>query len=229
MGPETARYEIGYGKPPAETRFKPGESGNPRGRPKGARNRLPALNEERLKGIILQEAYRAIRINDGDRQIKVPMAQAIVRAVAVNAVKGQQSAQRLFTELLTTTERENKALNDEWLDVAITYKLEWEKELERRKRLGITDLPDPLPHPDHIVLDMQKGTANVRGPSTREEKQLWDLIQGRKEDFEAELRELEELRDDPDYPHKKIVLQDIEHTKKILAIIHAAESRWGGV
>ena len=46
------------------------------------------------------------------------MAQAIVRAVAVNAVKGQQRAQRLFTELLTTTERENKALNDEWLDVA---------------------------------------------------------------------------------------------------------------
>ena len=27
-------YEIGYGKPPKQTRFKPGQSGNPRGRPK---------------------------------------------------------------------------------------------------------------------------------------------------------------------------------------------------
>lgn len=29
-----ADYEVGYGKPPTSTRFKPGESGNPRGRPK---------------------------------------------------------------------------------------------------------------------------------------------------------------------------------------------------
>ena len=42
---------VGYGRPPATTRFKPGKSGNPRGRPKGARNKMPALNEERLKDI----------------------------------------------------------------------------------------------------------------------------------------------------------------------------------
>jgi hypothetical protein len=186
-GPATSKYEVGYGKPPAQTQFKPGQSGNPRGRPQGARNKRPALNEERLKSIILEEAYRAIRINDGDRQIKVPMAQAIVRAVAVNAVKGQQRAQRLFTELLSTTEKENRALSDAWLDVAMTYKIEWDKELDRRQRLGITDLPDPLPHPDHIILDMMTGTAYIRGPSTKEEKQLWDLIRDRTVDFEAEL------------------------------------------
>ena len=157
-GPDTTEYEVGYGKPPVSTRFKPGESGNRRGRPKGAKNRVPALNEERLKNIILEEAYRAIRINDGDKQIKVPMAQAIVRAIAVNAVKGQQRAQRLFTEMLTTTERENRALHNEFLDAAMTYKIEWERELERRRQLGITDLPEPLPHPDHVVLDMQTGT-----------------------------------------------------------------------
>jgi len=31
-------YQVGYGKPPAETRFKPGQSGNPRGRAKHVRN-----------------------------------------------------------------------------------------------------------------------------------------------------------------------------------------------
>ena len=35
------------------------------------------------------------------------MAQAVIRSLAVNAVKGNQLAQRLFTELLFTTEREN--------------------------------------------------------------------------------------------------------------------------
>ena len=49
---------------------------------------------------MLEEAYRMIGVRDGLREVKVPMAQAIVRALAVNAVKGQQRAQRLFTELL---------------------------------------------------------------------------------------------------------------------------------
>ena len=31
-------YEVGKGKPPKHTRFKPGQSGNPRGRPKGTKN-----------------------------------------------------------------------------------------------------------------------------------------------------------------------------------------------
>jgi hypothetical protein len=49
-------YEVGYGKPPVATRFEHGRSGNPRGRPRGARNSLPALKEEQLKTIILEEA-----------------------------------------------------------------------------------------------------------------------------------------------------------------------------
>jgi len=31
-------YEVGYGKPPEQTRFKKGQSGNPKGRAKGTRN-----------------------------------------------------------------------------------------------------------------------------------------------------------------------------------------------
>ena len=31
-------YTIGYGRPPAAHRFKPGQSGNPRGRPKSRKN-----------------------------------------------------------------------------------------------------------------------------------------------------------------------------------------------
>jgi Family of unknown function (DUF5681) len=33
-----ARYAVGYARPPRASRFQPGQSGNPNGRPKGARN-----------------------------------------------------------------------------------------------------------------------------------------------------------------------------------------------
>ena len=33
-----ARYAVGYGRPPRASRFQPGRSGNPAGRPRGARN-----------------------------------------------------------------------------------------------------------------------------------------------------------------------------------------------
>lgn len=45
-------HEIGYGKTPPHTRFKPGQSGNPKGRPKGAQNfktDLKATLEARVK------------------------------------------------------------------------------------------------------------------------------------------------------------------------------------
>ena len=224
-GPATTRYEVGYGKPPEDSRFKPGVSGNSKGRPRGAKNKLPALNEERLKSIILEEAYRAIRINDGERQVKVPMAQAVMRSVAVNAVKGQQRAQRLFAELLTTTERQNKLAYDEWMDVAINYKVEWERELERRRRFNITDLPDPLPHPDHVVIDFRNGTANVRGPATKEEKAEWDLWIARRSDFEAERDELQAMLADPACENRAFIEEELARTQTVLEIIARALPR----
>ena len=133
-----ADYDVGYAKPPLATRFRRGQSGNPSGRRKGSIKKgatLPALNDERLKTIILEEAYRSISINDPNGQIDIPMAQAVVRSLAVNAAKGNQRAQRLFTELLTSVERDNKKLHDEWLQTAINYKVEWDEELARRKEI----------------------------------------------------------------------------------------------
>jgi len=48
-------YQVGYGKAPLSSRFTKGKSGNPSDKPKGARNKMPALNEEWLKRIILRK------------------------------------------------------------------------------------------------------------------------------------------------------------------------------
>jgi len=42
---EDAPYEIGYCKPPKHTRFRPGQSGHPSGRPRGQLNFRTAVRE----------------------------------------------------------------------------------------------------------------------------------------------------------------------------------------
>ena len=210
-----AGYEVGYAKPPAKTRFRPGVSGNPKGRPKGSRNR-PALHEERLKDIVLDEAYRTVSVRDGERSVTVPIAQAVVRSLAVNAAKGKTRAQELFTELLAATERGNKRLHDEWLETAISYKVEWTRELEQRRALGI-EAPDPIPHPDDIVVDMRTGQVQVRGPMTAEEKPDWDWLRARKRMFEDEVAELRQMLEGaPDHPDYDQIEADIAHNERLL-------------
>lgn len=46
MSDEKKDYEVGYGKPPKRTRFKKGQSGNPKGRPKGAKGFTASLKRE---------------------------------------------------------------------------------------------------------------------------------------------------------------------------------------
>jgi hypothetical protein len=144
------------------------------------------------------------------------MAQAVIRSLAVNAAKGNQRAQRLFTQLLATTERDNKRRHEEWLQTAIKYKVDWELELERRKQLGIK-APDPIPHPDHIRIDFATGGVRITGPMSKEEKADWDRLAADKAECDKLIGELEQLL--ADYPQapfrfRKRTLQMIEREKK---------------
>jgi hypothetical protein len=148
------------------------------------------------------------------------MAQAIVRAMAVNAAKGQHRAQRLFAEMLAATERQNKALADEWLETAITYKVEWDQELARRERLGITDLPAPLPHPDQVKIDMETGRAWIDGPATKEQVAQLEVLWARREDWLREVEGLERLLEtEGDEAVRAAIEKDLRRTQKTLAIM----------
>ena len=212
-------YEVGYGKPPVATRFEPGRSGNPRGRPRGARNKLPALKEEQLKTIILEEAYRSIKVSEGKRQVTIPMAKAVVRALAVNAARGQLRSQQLFAKLVSETERANKAFREEFLQNAFEYKRFWDHELEQRKKLGV-QLPDPIPHPDDIIIDMKTGEVRFTGPMTKEDKakldRMWDRVEACDEAIAIYTNDLK-LRENK--PYRQSIEKEIAYEKRIRAII----------
>jgi hypothetical protein len=222
---EQQTYDVGYAQPPVDTRFRKGQSGNPRGRPRGAKNRPnPVREDERLKAIILQEAYRTVTINDAKGRVTIPMAQAIVRSLAVNAAKGLQRSQRLFTELLAEVETSRRQLNGQWFEAAVNYKVEWERELARRARLGITG-EEPLPHPDHVVIDLNAGTAYIRGPATKEEKhqlERWRYFRGV---FVEELAGLLQAVAEAGCDNPAKVEAEIARTEKAIAIIDTIIAR----
>lgn len=56
-------YEIGYGKPPKHSRFRPGQSGNPAGRRKGVRNLMTDVKRTLQVPVKVKEAGRARKIS----------------------------------------------------------------------------------------------------------------------------------------------------------------------
>ena len=93
--------------------------------------------------------------------------------------------------MLSTIEQEKMEEHDGFFKTAMDYKLTWEEELERRERLGITDAEPPLPHPDHIELDIEARTVQIVGPMTKEEKVVYAHWVARKKELWAILEELQ--------------------------------------
>ena len=100
---------VGYCNPPKSGRFPKGQSGNPEGRPKGIRNRVPTSGE-RLRSLMLREAYRPITLSAEGGEITMPMAQAVLRSLAEAAIKGEARAQDMFLKMVSASELEEAAI-----------------------------------------------------------------------------------------------------------------------
>jgi hypothetical protein len=76
-------HEVGYAKPPKHTRFQPGKSGNPRGRPKGTKN---------LKTDLMEELGEKILVREGEHARQVSKQRAVVKMLVTRTLKGDARA-----------------------------------------------------------------------------------------------------------------------------------------
>jgi hypothetical protein len=90
-------YAVGYGKPPVHTRFRKGQSGNPRGRPRNG-------EIERARRIVLEEAYRKVSVREGDKVVEISALRAVMRSHLRDALKGNGPNQRAVLGLIKELE-----------------------------------------------------------------------------------------------------------------------------
>ena len=121
-----ADYPVGYGKPPRHTRFKKGESGNPKGRPKGTLN---------ISTVVSREARKEVIVNENGRRIVMTKLEVAAMQVINKAASGDLKAFQQVSDVLREAEeqaREGTAPNAALSDVDQKVVLGW---LKRSKRL----------------------------------------------------------------------------------------------
>ena len=105
MPPEkTGDYQVGYGKPPRHTRFTKGQSGNPRGRPRGAKNFTTLLEEALNEPVTVTE-------NGGRR--KVSKRQAIVTQLVNRSASADFRAIKILLDMVRDIEGQTEPASAE--------------------------------------------------------------------------------------------------------------------
>jgi hypothetical protein len=212
-------FRIGYGKPPKHTRFKPGQSGNPSGRPAGSKNRVAALARERdaLEAIILEEADRKIKLREGDREVSMPAKKAVVRSTMNNAIKGSVRAQHLSTRLMLEVESKMEHRRYECAFQALELKKRQQAECDRRIGRGLST-ESVLPKPQDIVVNFETGAVEIRGPIHKEEAALFDRCRSLQGGQLDELHYWQEQVDDPRSVNRNQARREVETSEAVLQI-----------
>ncbi len=100
-------YAVGYGRPPRDTQFKPGQSGNPRGRPKGAKSETDILNA------LLN---RKITVHEHGRTRQITVMDGAYRAITQKALQGDLKAAAFLLNRKSQIDQNSAAAPSEMSD-----------------------------------------------------------------------------------------------------------------
>lgn len=112
--PPKPDYEVGYGKPPQSSQFKPGQSGNPKGRRKGARS---------FKTDLMEILKTPVEVTEGGKSRRISTQHASLMRLKEKALKGNE---RALDRLLAYAAQYN---SEEVLEVGTTALLAEDREI----------------------------------------------------------------------------------------------------
>ena len=123
-GDETG-YEVGYRKPPKEHQFKPGQSGNPKGRPK-AKGELECQRD--MRAIFMRAAMTPVTTRVEGRRTRMPALGAMYLKAFARGIEGHGPSMRFAH----TVARETMAEHEEWQAIFFEHALRLIEELENQ-------------------------------------------------------------------------------------------------
>jgi hypothetical protein len=83
-------YAVGDKHPPKHSRFRPGQSGNPAGRPKGSAN---------LRTRVTQQLQKLVTVTKNGKPVKMPRAEVIATKLVEASMQGDLKAAKLVLQL----------------------------------------------------------------------------------------------------------------------------------
>lgn len=173
----------GYGTPPKATQFQKGQSGNPKGRPKGAKNKVP-YDLEKLTDLIRSEAAREVLT--GPQGERLAIQQALIRSILVNGIKGGPQSQRTAVHLLAQAEDAQDTPDFDHLEAYSQLRASLIESELGAKNMG-WEYPKELPRPDQISYDSDRGEIVIHYPVGKREWQSWTYIWGCKHHLVREI------------------------------------------
>lgn len=98
-------YEVGYGKPPKHRRFKPGQSGNPRGRP---RRQLAIQTLREMREAFIRAGNREVTVTEAGKPRRMPAIDAVFYRLLMNALGGDYRSIKLVMECMRDQIKEHE-------------------------------------------------------------------------------------------------------------------------
>lgn len=126
------QYEVGYGKPPKETQFKKGQSGNP-----SCRKKKPIPKS--LHEAIVLELADIVTIKENGKAVKMPKYELLAKAIINDAIKSEKGNSRkiVIEQMFKTDVLEYK-------DMLVKRAMEAELEMEPEQRAECRKFLDEL-------------------------------------------------------------------------------------
>jgi hypothetical protein len=98
MANSAGSYGVGYGKPPKNTQFKKGQSGNPKGRPKGTFNLATVLGKALRERVV---------VNENGQRRTITKLEAAAKQLVNKAASGDLTALRQLSMLVLMFEQQS--------------------------------------------------------------------------------------------------------------------------
>lgn len=184
---EWANHKGGYKSPPPWAQYPKGQSGNPKGRPKGPGKKVMKAKKVSTRltesdQILDRIGEEQVELSRGGKKVRLKKREAVRHAQVALAIKGNPLAMRdlqrdlmqldLKKEVIALAEAEaaekaaeEKAKSDAaWFQYLVELKAKQAKAWADAEAEGKDEPDEPWPHPDDILIDHAKRKAWVRGP-----------------------------------------------------------------